>query len=95
MLKLIGIDELLSWIEKETHIELRCVYHGRDITGGMLLLEKVYIKDLLLILKIYDVDTEISVELENIRQILLDDKLKCCMIEFFREKHFYLFFWVR
>lgn len=92
MLKKIDIDKLLEIIQKENRAEIRFFFNNKDISGGNLVLERAYISDNSLILRIEKATLEVTVRFSYIASIEFNDRFKVAMINLDFDEDYQIFF---
>ncbi|MCI5952881.1 MAG: hypothetical protein MRZ63_11345 [Anaerostipes sp.] len=92
MLKKIDVDKLLEIIEAETRAELRFFVGNKDISGCDLVLERAYIADDAIVLRIEKATLEVAIRFSHIASIEWNDRFKVAMINFDEDYHIFFLF---
>lgn len=95
MLKKIGVDELLDIIQKkETRTELKFLSGNRDISGCDLVLERAYLADDSIVLRIEKAELEIKIRFSRVASVWLEERLKTAIIDIENEEEAYEIFFL-
>lgn len=94
MLKNIDVDELLYIIQKETRAELRFFVANKDISGCDLVLERAYIADDAIVLRIEKATLEVAIRFSHIASIEMEDRLKTVVITVKNDEEAYEIFFL-
>ena len=92
MLKKIDVDKLLEIIEVETRAEVRFFVDNKDISGCYLVLERAYIADDCLVLRMEKATLEIAIRFSHIASIELEEKLKTAILSIKNDETYEIFF---
>ncbi|OLR63694.1 hypothetical protein BHF69_02355 [Anaerostipes sp. 992a] len=92
MLKKIDVDELLDIIKKEKRTEIKFFVNGKDISGYDLVLERAYIADDAIVLRIEKATLEVAIRFSHIASIWLEDRLKTVITDIKNDEAYEIFF---
>lgn len=92
MLKKIDVDKLLEIIKKEKRTELKFFVGNKDISGCDLMLERAYIADDTIVLRIEKATLEVAIRFSHIASIELEERLKTAILTIKNDETYQILF---